>query len=603
MSELPASDARAARRSGRRHGRPAASGGNADRSLNSQLLRLAVAPAAAVTAVGAAAAALLFAIHPSATTNVVVACVAAAGCVAVLVAASAQAGAVARGLRREKSAWSAVVEQETRHWVSRVRLTVRSCQEEVQQLAEQLHRGERPAPPAPEPAPAAGDHPFVHLEHDVRQAMLGTQAQFVQLASRRQVDVFVNLARRLQSLIGRAIKELDELEREVEDPDLLKGLFSVDHLATRVRRQAESLAVLGGAVSRRFSKPVRLYTVLRSSVAEVEHYARVKVVPPVDGNLRGHAVADVIHLIAELVENATMFSPPETHVLLRAQKVTAGLAIEVEDRGVGMPAETQQRMNELLMAPEQFDIGELLKDGRIGLYVVATLARRHGVVVRLHSNIYGGTQAVVVLPHSLIGDPGPETAPAKDARRTSPQQLSREPAAALTAGTREQQPAAVRSTAPAPARAPMPEAVPQAASRPVSAPEPFPASVPPGAPPPVVVPAPASRSAPFAVSAAASGPAPASPPPSGGASAGPGSVPSQSPATQASGGGDSRPTAARPPLPHRSGSYMAPQLRDVPEARREPVVGHSVDLMAAFQEGFNRAGEKDGQSGHDDHVG
>jgi signal transduction histidine kinase len=582
MSELPASDARAARRTGRKHGRPAATGGNADRSLDSQLLRLAVVPAAAVTALGAAAAVPFFLGHPSAAAGTVMACVAAAGSAMVLVAACVRAGTVARVIRRDRAGRHAAIEQETRQWVSRVRLTVSNCQDEMQRLAEQLHRGERPQPPTPEPAPAAGDHPFVHFEHDLRQAMRATQAHFVQLASRRQVDVFVNLARRLQSLIGRAIKELDELEREVEDPDLLKGLFSVDHLATRVRRQAESLAVLGGAVSRRFSKPVRLYTVLRSSVAEVEQYARVKVVPPVDGNLRGHAVADVIHLIAELVENATMFSPPETNVLLRAQKVTAGLAIEVEDRGVGMPVEVQQRMNELLAAPEQFDIGELLKDGRIGLYVVATLARRHGIAVRLHSNIYSGIQAIVVLPHSLVGDQDHKAA--ADAAKTGRHLVSREAAPALTAG--------------AGAR-PHHSAVPSEAT----APEPVPAAVGSGAPPPVSRPLPVAASASPGVPAGEPASAPAAPSAPASASTGSAAPPPELPTRQAPDGGRRPSAGARPPLPHRTGSHMAPQLRQVAEARREPVVGHSAGLMAAFQEGFNRAGEQDGQPGHDDPVG
>jgi hypothetical protein len=114
------------------------------------------------------------------------------------------------------------------------------------------------------------------------------------------LEVFVNLSRRLQSLVHQEIQLLDELENQVEDPDLLKGLFYVDHLATRIRRHAENLAVLGGAVSRRqWSRPVTLTEVLRSAIAEVEQYSRVKLVPPIEGTLRGHAVADVIHLVAE----------------------------------------------------------------------------------------------------------------------------------------------------------------------------------------------------------------------------------------------------------------------------------------------------------------
>ncbi|UQA91767.1 sensor histidine kinase [Streptomyces halobius] len=223
--------------------------------------------------------------------------------------------------------------------------------------------------------------------------------------SEQKVEVFVNLARRLQSLVHREIELLDELENQVEDPDLLKGLFHIDHLATRIRRHAENLAVLGGAVSRRqWSRPVSMTEVLRSAIAEVEQYPRVKLVPPIEGTLRGHAVADVIHLLAELVENASIYSAPQTHVLLRAQLVTAGLAVEVEDRGLGMSVEEQSRMNELLADPEHIDVAELLSDGRIGLFVVSSLARRHGIVVRLQSNIYGGVQAVLVLPQGLLGE-------------------------------------------------------------------------------------------------------------------------------------------------------------------------------------------------------
>ncbi|WP_445529291.1 ATP-binding protein, partial [Streptomyces cyslabdanicus] len=222
--------------------------------------------------------------------------------------------------------------------------------------------------------------------------------------SEQKLEVFVNLARRLQSLVHREISILDELENDIEDPDLLKEVFHVDHLATRVRRHAENLAVLGGAVSRRqWSNPVCMTEVLRSAIAEVEQYQRVKLAPPIEGRLRGHAVADVIHLLAELVENATLFSAPQTQVLLRASLVTSGLAVEVEDRGLGMPVGEQVRMNALLADPDQVNVASLLADGRIGLYVVSQLARRHGITVRLQTNIYGGVQAVVVVPQALLG--------------------------------------------------------------------------------------------------------------------------------------------------------------------------------------------------------
>ncbi|PLW73604.1 ATP-binding protein, partial [Streptomyces sp. DJ] len=278
-------------------------------------------------------------------------------------------------------------------------------------LLDRLRAGEevRPRPPGAVPYPTGDEIDL--LAHEMERSRRSAEAVLIEAAAlsrddghEEKVEVFVNLARRLQSLVHREIQLLDALENEVEDPDLLKGLFHVDHLATRIRRHAENLAVLGGAVSRRqWTRPVAVTEVLRSATAEVEQYPRVKLVPPIVGTVQGHAVADVIHLVAELVENATVFSAPHTQVLLRTEAVAAGLAVEVEDRGLGMSAADRMTMNALLADPDRVDVAELVQDGRIGLFVVATLARRHGVVVRLQSNIYGGTQAVLVLPTELLG--------------------------------------------------------------------------------------------------------------------------------------------------------------------------------------------------------
>ncbi|MGW1172014.1 sensor histidine kinase [Streptomyces sp. NPDC002550] len=239
--------------------------------------------------------------------------------------------------------------------------------------------------------------------------------------------MFANLARRLESLVHREIGLLDNLENEVEDPDLLKGLFRVDHLSTRIRRYAENLAVLGGAnTHRQWARPVGLTDVLRSAVAEIDQYARVKLVPPIDGTVSGHAVVDVVHLLAELLENATVFSPPQTTVHVRVEPVAAGVAIEVEDRGLGMSPAERNQMNTVLSAPDKVALGELLQDGRIGLYVVSALAQRHDIAVQLLSNVYGGTQAVMVLPKALLGPqpaaptPVHHTVPAPDAGPQDP---------------------------------------------------------------------------------------------------------------------------------------------------------------------------------------
>jgi signal transduction histidine kinase len=316
------------------------------------------------------------------------------------------------------------VSREMSGQVSAIRIRAQRGQAELHRLAETILRGEQPVPPAPVQAPgrvASGD-PFRLLAYDLEQTQYAAGQALLRVADRtgggrtdQRVEIFVNLARRMQSLVHREIEMLDDLEAQVEDPDLLKGLFTVDHLATRMRRQSESLAVLGGSASRRqWTRQVTMHEVLRAAVAEVEQYSRVKIVPPVEGMLRGAAVADVIHLIAELVENATKFSAPRTQALLRAQQVAAGVAIEIEDRGLGMLAPDQQRMNALLTEPGRIDIDELLRDGRIGLYVVSTLARRHNIRVQLQSNIYGGTSAVVVLPDPLLQEGSEHQLPHND---------------------------------------------------------------------------------------------------------------------------------------------------------------------------------------------
>ncbi|KUM98948.1 ATPase [Streptomyces cellostaticus] len=361
-------------------------------------MRLAVLPPVAVAL--SASAAVLFSIRSTGARPGLTLWAVLAGAVAVTVAgiliAAVAANRAARSVGERIDA--------LRHSATRGEADLRA-------LVEALRRGETPPQRGPRRRPPEDADDFELLAADLACAYDGAVTAVVQAAqlssqagSEQKLEVFVNLARRLQSLVHREISILDELENEIEDPDLLKGLFHVDHLATRIRRHAENLAVLGGAVSRRqWSNPVNMTEVLRSAIAEVEQYSRVKLVPPVDGELRGHAVADVIHLLAELVENATVFSAPHTQVLLRANLVTSGLAVEVEDRGLGMPVGEQTKMNALLADPDQVNVASLLADGRIGLYVVSQLARRHGISVRLQTNIYGGVQAVLVVPQALLG--------------------------------------------------------------------------------------------------------------------------------------------------------------------------------------------------------
>ncbi|WP_051824769.1 sensor histidine kinase [Kitasatospora aureofaciens] len=283
--------------------------------------------------------------------------------------------------------------------------TLALAQQEIPDVVGRLRAGEPvPTPPTWTPSRRVGDE--VQQTSDglaaVRQAAV---AAIVHQAQGREgtKKVFLNIARRTQILIHRQISMLDALEREHEEPELLRELFAVDHLATRMRRNAENLVILGGALpARRWRNAVPMVNVLRSAVSETENYARVVVQGVPRASLSGQAVADVIHLVAELIENGTTFSPPYTQVQVSAQEVPKGLAVEVEDRGLGMTEEEYERLNEYLANPPELDVSALGDDLRLGLFVVARLAARHDIQVTLRPSPYGGTRAVVLVPSVLL---------------------------------------------------------------------------------------------------------------------------------------------------------------------------------------------------------
>ncbi|TYK52891.1 sensor histidine kinase [Actinomadura decatromicini] len=218
---------------------------------------------------------------------------------------------------------------------------------------------------------------------------------------RRNVsDVFVNLARRSQTLLHRQLKLLDAMERRIETPDDLEDLFRVDHLATRMRRHAEGLIILSGqAPGRGWRSPVAIVDVARAAASEVEDYTRVNVAPMTRAAIVGPAVADVIHLLAELIENATAFSPPHTTVQVQGQAVSHGFTLEVEDRGLSMDEPSLAAANERLATAAEFDLSD---SAQLGLFVVGRLARRHNIRVTLRTSPYGGMTAIVLLPEDLV---------------------------------------------------------------------------------------------------------------------------------------------------------------------------------------------------------
>lgn len=248
---------------------------------------------------------------------------------------------------------------------------------------------------------------------------LGELGQALNLASRSAVFTAVRqaeqhrgfqrmlqrIARRTQILIGLQLKKLDELERKHEDPEVLEGLFDLDHLTARLRRYEENLVILGGGQpQRRWRKPVRLLDVLRAAQGEVQDYRRISIDVEGEPWVAERAVGPLVHVLAELMENATTFSKPLTPVEVRAAPVSRGIAVEIEDRGLGMEPEQYTAANALMKSPPQLDVMTHADDVRLGLYVVARLSAGLGLQVELRPSAFGGTRVIVLLPEPLVVD-------------------------------------------------------------------------------------------------------------------------------------------------------------------------------------------------------
>ncbi|MEU8799582.1 nitrate- and nitrite sensing domain-containing protein [Spirillospora sp. NPDC048819] len=308
------------------------------------------------------------------------------------------------------------------------------AQQRLPEITERARRGEEPpADDGPGGGPA-GRFRVTEVEQ-IDRAFAQTRRAVVRAAEgearahRRLNEVFVTLARRNQSLLQRLLRMLETMERGTEDPDELERLFELDALATRMRRHAEGLVILSGRPSgRTWRDPVRMVDVARAAAAEVEDYARVEVVPMGRTALLGPAVADTIHLMAELIENAAAFSPPSTPIRVTGQEVAHGFALEVEDRGLGMAPEVLADLNRLLATDPELDLDD---SARLGLFVVARLSARHGIQVTLRPSPYGGIVAIALIPKELVverpsgyavTDGGDWALPASSAPPVSPQE-------------------------------------------------------------------------------------------------------------------------------------------------------------------------------------
>ncbi len=263
--------------------------------------------------------------------------------------------------------------------------------------------------------PAAVQPVPVHTREEIGQvarAFDEVHTQAVRLAAEQAQlrsninDVFVNLSRRSQSLVQRQLKLIDRLEGNEQDPEVLDNLFQLDHLATRMRRNSENLLVLAGTESgKRAARPASLVDVLRAAVSEVEQYQRLVLQPPPDVLVFGRAAGDLVHLVAELLDNATQFSPPESQVMIAARSARDGsLVIEIDDRGVGMGETERAEANERLTKTSTIDPSV---SRRMGLFVVGRLAARHDMTVGLRQGEDGvGVTASVTLPSPLVGSAG-----------------------------------------------------------------------------------------------------------------------------------------------------------------------------------------------------
>ncbi|WP_344207175.1 sensor histidine kinase, partial [Actinomadura livida] len=275
--------------------------------------------------------------------------------------------------------------------------------ERLPRVVERLRRGEHVDLEAETPRPETGQTREVALVGEaldtVQRTAISTAIGEADL--RASINrVFINLSWRSQSLLHRQLRLLDQMERRAASPEELDDLFRLDHLTTRMRRHAEGLVILAGSPTvRAWDHPVAAEDVVRAAIAEVEDYTRVEVTGASSAAVTGGVVADVIHLLAELIENAASFSPPTTEVTVKVESVANGLAVEVVDRGIGLAAEEREELNRRLASSAEFDLADT---ERLGLFVVARLAARHRIRVSLQPSVYGGTTAVVLVPHTLV---------------------------------------------------------------------------------------------------------------------------------------------------------------------------------------------------------
>ncbi|MEV7791106.1 nitrate- and nitrite sensing domain-containing protein [Streptomyces sp. NPDC087512] len=283
--------------------------------------------------------------------------------------------------------------------------TLSLAEERLPDVVARLERGEKIDVESATPPLDYGDDELGQVAQAFNTAQRTAVHTAVELADTRRGfrKVILGIARQSQNLVNMQLGTLDALERAHTDPDVLKGLYELDSTAAQLRRYEENLVIISGErPRRRWQEPVALADVLRNAVGEVAEYRRVELHTDAEAAVAPPAVADVIHLLAELIDNATAYSPAPRPVQVRAAMAGEDLVVEIEDRGLGLPEEDYASFNAQLAVEPQFDVVALADDLRLGMFVVARLAHRHGIAVTLRPSPSGGTTATVLIPHGIV---------------------------------------------------------------------------------------------------------------------------------------------------------------------------------------------------------
>ncbi|BFO16547.1 nitrate- and nitrite sensing domain-containing protein [Streptomyces sp. KM77-8] len=283
--------------------------------------------------------------------------------------------------------------------------TLALAEERLPDVVARLERGEKVDPESATTPLDYGHDELGQVAQAFNTAQRTAVHTAVELADTRRgfQKVILGIARQSQNLVNLQLSKLDALERRHTDPEVLKGLYELDSTASQLRRYEENLVIVSGErPGRSWSEPVALIDIVRSAIGEVAEYQRVELHTDEEVSVAPPAVADVIHLLAELIDNATAYSPAPSPVWVRAAMVAKGLVVEIEDRGLGLSDDDYASLNGQLAKPPQFDVVALADDLRLGMFVISQLAHRHGIGVTLRPSPYGGTTAIVLIPDEIV---------------------------------------------------------------------------------------------------------------------------------------------------------------------------------------------------------